>query len=257
MTPIPRKTYLMVSVGSLLALFTIWCILTYGKIVDPFYLPSPTEVWQAGVKAVQDGTLAFHVGASVFRVGVGFVLAAAIAIPLGILMGSLKIAEAVFEPIVDFVRYLPVSALLGLLLVYFGIDELEKISVVFIGTFFQLVLMVADVTAHVSKDLLKTAYTLGANGKETFMRVLIPATLPGIFDNLRITLGWAWTYVVLAELIAADRGLGHMIMTAGRFNEMGKIFMGLVVIGSLGFLSDYLFKIAYRIYLPWSEKMEG
>ena len=162
---------------------------------------------------IQTGELWENAQASLIVVIIGWVIAALLAVPLGILMGSLQIFEALFEPIVDFVRYLPVSAMIPLLILYIGIGVEEKIAVIFIGTFFQLILLVADVAAHVANDLLDSAYTLGASRFRVLTTVLLPATLPGVMDALRITLGWAWTYLIVAELVAADHGLGIMILT--------------------------------------------
>jgi len=257
MSPINKLTYSTASFVTLAVLVIVWCVLTYGGFVKEIFLPSPTAVMEAGLRMAESGVLWEHTWASIYRVGVGFLLAAALAIPLGILMGSMKIFEAVFEPLIGFIRYLPVTALIPLLILYLGIGELEKISVIFIGTFFQLVLMVADVTANVRKELLNTAYTLGASKRQAFLYVLLPATMPGIFDNLRITMGWAWTYLVVAELVGAETGLGFMILISQRYLLTDQIFFGLLVIGLLGVLTDALFKFAYRIYLPWSEKLEG
>jgi NitT/TauT family transport system permease protein len=170
-------------------------------------------------------------------------------------MGSLQIIEALFEPIVDFVRYLPVSAMIPLLILYVGIGVEEKIAVIFIGTFFQLILMVADVAAHVANDLLDSAYTLGASRLRVLSTVLLPATLPGVMDALRITLGWSWTYLIVAELVAAEHGLGIMILQSQRGLRTDKIFVGLVTIGLLGFASDIVLKWLHRRLLPWSPKL--
>lgn len=242
---------------SLILLVICWCFLTYGGVVSRIFLPSPSQVMGTGWELWRDGTLLEYTLDSLYRVGVGFILAAILAVPLGILMGSCRLAEVILEPIIDFIRYLPVTALVPLLILYFGIGDLQKMSVIFIGTFFQLVLMIADVTANVPRDLTRAAYTLGANPWQVFHRVLLPASMPGILDNLRITMGWAWTYLVLAELVAANSGLGYMILRAQRFLQTEKIFVGLIVIGILGIITDYLFKIIFRIYLPWSEKAGG
>lgn len=251
---IPRRWYTGVSAGVLGAAVLVWAVLTYGGFVSPLFLPSPTKVLTTGIQLFQEGVLVSHIAASVYRVGVGFLLAAVLAVPLGILMGSLKVVEALVEPIVNFVRYLPVTAMIPLLILYLGIADLQKIAVIFIGTFFQLVLLIADVTANVQRELLQAAYTLGASRRQVFFQVLVPATLPGVIDNLRITLGWAWTYLVVAELVAAESGLGYMILRAQRFLHTDRIFVGLFVIGLLGLISDYLFKALYRRLLPWSQK---
>jgi NitT/TauT family transport system permease protein len=253
--PIPRAHYIITLILSLLALFGGWSILSYGKFVQPdYFLPSPTQVLSTAWRMIQSGELWQHAQASIFVIIIGWLLAALLAIPLGILMGSFKVFEAFFEPLVDFVRYLPVSAMIPLLILYIGLGVEEKIAVIFIGTFFQLILLVADVAAHVPKDLLDSGYTLGASRSRVVTTVLIPATMPGVMDNLRITLGWAWTYLIVAELVAAERGLGIMILESQRGLRTDKIFVGLVTIGLLGFASDFLLKFLHRRLLPWSPK---
>jgi NitT/TauT family transport system permease protein len=254
--PIPRSHYIATVILSLVIIFGTWSILSYGGFVKPaYFLPSPTQVLSAGWRMIQTGELIQNAQASIFVVVVGWIVAALLAIPFGILMGSFKIFEALFEPIVDFVRYLPVSAMIPLLILYIGLGVEEKIAVIFIGTFFQLILLIADVANHVAKDLLDSAYTLGASRFRVLTLVLVPATLPGVMDALRITLGWAWTYLIVAELVAADRGLGIMIMESQRGLRTDKIFVGLVTIGLLGFICDFVFKWLHRRLLPWSPRV--
>ena len=253
--PIGRSAYLGgVSTTPVLIILS-WSVLTYGGLVPPLFLPSPTDVIRAAVALLREGSLQIHTLASLTVIVTGWALAVLIAVPLGILMGTLKLVEALVEPVVTFVRYLPVSALIPLLILYIGIGPAEKVAVVFIGTFFQLVLLVADVSANVSKDLLDSAYTLGAKRRTVFSRVLLPATLPGVMDNLRITMGWAWTYLVVAELVASDRGLGYMILDSMRGLFTDRIFVGLFTIGLLGLLFDQLFKRLHRVMLPWSPRI--
>jgi NitT/TauT family transport system permease protein len=255
-TPIPRSHYATIVIGSLGLLFGLWAVLSYGGFVQPsYFLPTPTEVISSGVRMLLDGSLIENAWASIAVIITGWALAAILAVPLGILMGSFKFFEALFEPVVNFVRYLPVSAMIPLLILYIGLGFEEKVAVIFIGTFFQLILMVADVAAHVPKDLIDSAYTLGMSRLRVVTHVLIPATLPGVMDNLRITVGWAWTYLIVAELVAAEKGLGIMILESQRGLRTDKIFVGLMTIGLLGFLSDIIFKWLHRIALPWSPRI--
>jgi NitT/TauT family transport system permease protein len=251
---ISRRAYVAGVVTSVAGPFILWAVLTWGGFVTPLFLPSPSDIVRAAATMIADGSLLIHTQASVTVIVTGWALAVVLAVPLGILMGTLKFVEALLEPIVDFVRYLPVSAMIPLLILYIGIGTPEKVAVIFIGTFFQLILMIADVSANVSKDLLDSAYTLGAKRGDVFRRVLLPATLPGVMDNLRITMGWAWTYLIVAELVAADRGLGYLILDAGRGLFTDRIFVGLFTIGLLGFGFDFIFKTTHRLLLPWSPK---
>lgn len=206
------------------------------------------------VSMMRTGELTTHAAASLRIILIGWAGAAVVAVPLGILVGSFRFVEALFAPFSSFVRYLPVSALIPLIILYVGIDDGARISVIFIGTFFQMLLMVADAVANTPKDFVDSAYTLGAKRTSILLRVILPASLPGIVDTLRINLGAAWTYVVVAEIIAAEEGLGYLILESMRGMMVSRIFCALLVIGLLGFLADRLFAILHRRLLFWSPK---
>ncbi len=252
--PIPRGAAALATLILPVGLAALWVGLTYGRLVEPIFLPPPHEVALAAWAMAREGSLWVDIGASVAVIMTGFGIASALAVPLGILMGSLRIVEAFLAPLVEFVRYLPVSALIPLLILWIGIDFPTRVAIIFIGTFFQQVILIADVSAHVAKDLLDVGYTLGATRRQVLARVLAPATLPGVMDNLRITLGWAWTYLVVAELLAANKGLGYLILSSMRGLFTDRIFVGILTIGLLGLLSDQLFKWLHRLLLPWSPK---
>ncbi len=251
---IPRGVYASTSTLAVAGILLGWSVLAYGVLVNPIFLPSPGDVLRAAYKMIADGSLWIHIQASVFVILTGYLLSTIVAVPLGIVMGSFKIVEALIEPVTGFVRYLPVSAMIPLLILWVGIDWKEKVAVIFIGTFFQQVILVADVSANVSKDLVDVSYTLGAGRGDVVRRVLIPATLPGVVDNLRITMGWAWTYLVVAELVAANEGLAYMILNSMRGLYTDRIFVGILVIGLLGITTDQLFKLVHRTCLPWSPR---
>jgi NitT/TauT family transport system permease protein len=251
-TEIPRGVYLAVSTLVGAALLLLWCALAYGGFVREDFLPTPVAVIEAAVKGVGDNSLIVNTAVSVSEILSGFVLASIIAVPLGILMGSFKIVEAAVEPVTNFMRYLPVSALIPLLILWVGIGIEEKISVIFLGTLFQQLILVADVSRAVSADLLDVSYTLGANRRMVIRSVLIPATMPGVVDTLRVTLGWAWTYLVVAELVAANKGLGYFILNSMRGLFTDQIFLGIIIIGLLGLATDQLFKALRSWMLPWA-----
>ena len=167
-------------------------------------------------------------------------------------MGSFRAVQALVEPLTGFMRYIPVSALIPLLILWVGIGIEQKIMVIFLGTFFQQLILISDVSARVSKDLIDCAYTLGANRKQVALRILVPACMPGVMDNLRVTMGWAWTYLVVAELVAADTGLGYMILNAMRGLFTDVILLGVFTIGILGLITDFIFKVLRKKLLPWS-----
>jgi NitT/TauT family transport system permease protein len=243
--------------GTFAVLAAAWCAAAYSGAVKELFLPQPHKVLWAFVEMQREGILWQYAWDSTYRVMVGWALAAAVSIPLGVLVATSRRAGLVLGPLMEFARYLPVVALVPLTLLYFGIGDGQKFAVIFLGTFFQLVLMVADSVAAVPRDLCRAAATLGASRMQTYALVLLPGALPGILDDLRITVGWAWTYLVVAELVAANSGLGYMILKSQRFLAIDRIFAGLMAIGLLGLATDYLFKKFTRLAVPWSEKAGG
>ena len=250
---IPRGAYLTIAALSFLIPIALWCFFTYSGRANALILPTPTHMVQAAVEMYQDGDLLPDIKISVTRIVIGFLLSAVLAIPLGILMGAYKCAEAAHEPFVGFIRYVPVPALIPLVMVVAGIDEPAKILLIFLGTYFQMVLVVADVTRQVPKDLLNAARTLGSNRLQVLFNVLLPATLPGLLDTCRTMIGWAWTYLVIAEVVATSSGLGYAIMKAQRFSRADEIFVGIFILGLLGLATDMVFKIVQPRLLPWAE----
>ena len=251
--PIPPGLYLLLGFSSFLFFLLIWSILTYGGFIDPLFLPSPGRVFQAGVDLFFEFSFTIDILNSAYRVMAGFVLAAVIGVPLGLVMGTFQVAEALTEPLVGFIRYMPASAFIPLFILWLGIGDVEKVAIIFVGSFFQLVLMVAVVAKNVHTDMLETAYTLGARRFQVIRKVLLPASLPGILDTLRIIVGWAWTYIIVAELVASASGIGYMIISAQRMLRTGSIIFGILTIGMMGLVTDYFFKWLYRKLFPWVE----
>jgi NitT/TauT family transport system permease protein len=201
---------------------------------------------------VQHGFLG-DIAMTVWRVLGGFLIAAAIAVPLGVVMGAYKPVEAFFEPFVSFARYLPASAFIPLLILWAGIGEAQKLAVIFIGSFFQLVLMIAVSVGNTRRDLVEAAYTLGALDAGVVKRVLLPSSAPEIAETLRMVLGWAWTYVIVAELIGASSGIGHMITDSQALLATDQIIFGIIVIGLIGLVTDFAFKAFNRKLFPWAQ----
>ncbi len=251
--PLPKSLYLILALSSFAFFLLLWSILTYGRFVDALFLPSPGRVFQAGVDLFRELEFTTDILNSVYRVMMGFFVAAIIGVPIGLIMGTFKVAEAFTEPVVGFIRYMPASAFIPLFILWLGIGDLEKIAIIFVGSFFQLVLMVAVVAKNVHKDLLETAYTLGAKRFQVIWKVLLPASLPGIVDTLRIIVGWAWTYIIVAELVASASGIGYMIISSQRMLRTGNIIFGILTIGMLGLLTDFFSKWLYNKLFPWVE----
>src|SRR4029434_2296979 len=179
--------------------------------VSHTFLADPLTMLADGWTLLTRFGFAYDIAITVWRVVGGFVRAGLGAVPVGILMGAYKPVEAFLEPFVSFARYLPASAFIPLLILWAGLGELQKLLVIFIGLVFQIVLMVAVTVAGVRRDLVEAALTLGARDRGILARVLIPSAAPDIFEILRLVLGWAWTYVIVAELIGSSSGIGHMI----------------------------------------------
>jgi NitT/TauT family transport system permease protein len=241
-------TFALISMGLVLG---IWSALSYGHVVDPLFLSSPSQTWQAGVNAVKTGQLWTDMGASVSVIVMAFLISTAFAIPVGLLMGVYKHGEAFFEPPIDFIRYMPAVAFAPLVLIWFGTSNTQKLVLLFIGIFFQEALLVMDNVKTVRRNLVDIAYTMGLRQRHVIVRVILRASLPGIVDTLRISMGWAWTYLVVAELVGANYGLGFRIQQAQRFLDTPTMIFYLIVIGILGLAFDFGFKALYRVSFPY------
>ena len=250
--PIPARVYVGLGVAGFGCVLLVWSALTYGGFVSALFLPTPHRVLLAGIEQFAQFGFATDMLVSTSRVMAGFLAAAVIGVPLGLLMGTFKAVEALIEPLVGFIRYMPASAFIPLFILWLGIGDVVKIAIIFVGSFFQLVLMISVVALSVPKEMLETAYTLGAGRLQVIRRVLLPASLPGILDTLRIIVGWAWTYIIVAELVAAESGIGYMIINAQRMLQTGAIIFGILAIGFLGIVTDYIFKWLHRWLFPWS-----
>ncbi|MBB6675418.1 ABC transporter permease [Cohnella nanjingensis] len=248
---IPKRGFAVTAIVSFLVMLAFWSILSYGNMVSRVFLPTPDRVLHTFFDLL--GTQAYwhHIGISVFRVSAGFALACLLAIPIGLIAGTFRFAEAFVEPPMEFIRYMPAVAFIPLIMVWAGIGEWAKILLIFIGCFFQLVLMVASDTRQVSKDLVQASFTLGASRWQAVQTVVIPAVQPRLMNTMRLMLGWAWTYLVVAELVAVNSGLGYAIMKAQRFLNTDQIFVGIIVIGLLGLFSDRIFAFLNRRFFPW------
>jgi NitT/TauT family transport system permease protein len=229
----------------------VWTLATLGGYVSKTFLADPLTMLREGWDLLVKFGFSYDIGMTVWRVVGGFVLAAVIAVPLGLLMGAYKPIEALLEPFVSFARYLPASAFIPLLILWAGIGELQKLLIIFIGSVFQLILMITVSVGNTRRDLVEAAYTLGAGDRGIIGRVLLPSSAPEIAEILRLVLGWAWTYVIVAELIGSSSGIGHMITDSQALLNTGQIIFGIIVIGLIGLVSDFLFKAFNAWLFPW------
>jgi NitT/TauT family transport system permease protein len=224
-----------------------WTALTALGSVNRVFLPGPYDVVHRFATWFHDDELLADAGISCFRVVAGWALSALLALPLGLLIGTFRVVQALLEPLTDFIRYMPAVAFIPLVMLWVGIDEGAKVAIIFIGTFFQMVLMVAEDVRRVPMAQIEVAQTLGATRGEIIDQVIIPSAKPALLDTLRITMGWAWTYLVVAELVAANSGLGYAIIKAQRFLQTDKIFAGILLIGAIGLIMDQAFRLLHRL----------
>jgi NitT/TauT family transport system permease protein len=253
LVPVAPGARVLLGVSFFVLFVAVWAAATLGGFVSKTFLADPLTMVKSGWTLLTTMGFGWDIGWTVWRVLGGFAIAAALALPLGVAMGAYKPVEAFFEPFVSFARYLPASAFIPLLILWAGIGEKQKLAVIFIGSFFQLVLMIAVTVGNTRRDLVEAAYTLGATHGSLIRRVLIPGAAPEIAETLRMVLGWAWTYVIVAELIGASNGIGHMITDSQALLATDQIIFGIIVIGLIGLASDLLFKWANRRWFPWAK----
>lgn len=246
----------IIPVGLLLA---IWWGLTFGntvenRIISPLILPSPPEVVRSFHSLWFEAELSRSAVASALRVIGGFIVALAIVFPLGILMGSFSKVHALFDPMMVFGTYLPIPTLVPLTMSLFGIDERQK--VMFLALAFIAFLLPAFVRAfgEVDEIYLQTAETLGAGKWQLVGRVLLPIALPNLYDAMRTGFGVGWTYIILAEMVAADRGLGHIVIIAQRRGPREHIYLVLVVIVLIAYVTDKIWAYAGKRLFPYREQ---
>jgi NitT/TauT family transport system permease protein len=235
-------------------LLLIWLVATAHQWVKPIFLPAPGQVWDRLVELGRSGQLWEDARISVFRILVGFLIASAMAIPIGVLVGAYRFWEAAIEPLVDFIRYMPVVAFVPLTILWAGTDDRQKFLIIWIGTFFQQVLLIMDNTKRVPLDFVDIGRTLGMRDGAILRRIVLPGAAPGIWDSMRISLGWAWTWLVLAELVAATSGLGYRITTAQRYFQTDTIIGYILVLGLLGLVTDQVMKVVGRKAFGYAEE---
>jgi NitT/TauT family transport system permease protein len=250
---IPDRTRRIIAVLSLLTPIVAWFVVASSHIVNPIFLPSPTAVIKAGIALARSGTLLGDVGATLSRVAIGFALVVVVSVPLGIAMGTMRAARALFEPMIGLVRYMPAPAFIPLLIIWLGLGEGSKIALLFIGTVFFNTLMTADAAALVPKQLIDVSFTLGASRWVVLRKVILPHSVPGIIDSMRVNIAATWNLVVVAELIAAQAGLGYRITRAQRFLQTDQIFAVLIVIGLVGVSMDLGFRLLRKGVARWAE----
>ena len=261
-SPIPTGTGRLLGVASVVLVASAWCICSYVHVtrngesvplVSHFFLPSPDEVLRGLLYLVFEKGLLQAIGTSALRIVKAFGLSIAVAVPLGIAMGSFEVVNRFFEPIVAPMRYLPITAFIPLLILWFGIDETQKVAFLFLGTVVYLLPVVVDAIRVVPDELVQTAFTLGASKSQVIRTVLIPAALPQIFDSFRVMNAIAWTYIILAEIVNPQNGIGYILQLAQQHTKPEWSFAGILVVGVIGIATDLVIGGLNRLLFNWRE----
>lgn len=233
--------------------FGLWELAVLMEVTNAVLLPGPLKVASSFVKLFTEKGYLADIGMSLYRVVASFMLACLLAVPLGILMGTFRRVEAFFNPLVSAFRYLPAPSFIPLLLMWFGAGEGEKLALLFLGVVWFLITLIMDYAKSIPTDFINTALTLGGNRKQVLLTVIVPAMLPNILTAMRQMLAVSWTYLVIAEIVAADSGIGAMMMRAKRFVHIDEIMAGIITIGLLGLFFDMALRAARRMLFPYLE----
>jgi taurine transport system permease protein len=248
-----------ISVVTVCVLFAGWYVITALGLIKPLFLPSPLAVfeqfWEYVTGAANDKPLWEHFAMSMFRVFAAFLLACVTAIPIGIAMGMNRVARGIFDPPIEFYRPLPPLAYLPLVIIWFGIGELPKVLLIFLSCFAPLALAARSGMKSATQEQINAAYSMGANYGQVIRHVILPAALPEILVGMRIAIGFGWTTLVAAEMVAASTGLGQMVLNASNFLRTDIVIMGIIVIGVVAYLFDLLMRFVEKKLVPWKGKM--
>ncbi|MFI8372988.1 ABC transporter permease subunit [Pseudomonas helleri] len=243
------------SLVTVIGVLALWWIATNSGWIKPLFLPSPQAVWAQVLEVSRDGfadaSLLTHIGWSALRVFGAFLLAVLTAIPVGILMGVNRVARGVFDPLVEFYRPLPPLAYLPLVVIWMGIGEGSKVLLIYLAMFAPLALSARAGVKSVAIEQIHAAYSMGASRGQVLKYVIMPAALPEILTGMRIAIGFGWTTLVAAEMVAATAGLGFMVLTASKFMATDVVIMGILVIGLLALLFDLGMRWLERKLVPW------
>lgn len=233
----------------------LWHLVSYYGFVSEVLLPSPIKVYEAIFDLFVKNKFGNDLFISLYRIIVGFTLASLLAIPLGVFMAVNKKIQLLWEPFIDFIRYTPIPAFVPLFILWFGVGEIEKVVVIASSVFFQLVLMVVNSISAVPQNIIDSARTLGLKDRDIIFKVIFHYAKPRIFEDLHISMGWALAGLMVAEIVGSVSGMGFVIIQSQRLLQTDKVIADIIVVGLLGVLSDYLFRVLYRFFFPWSLKL--
>lgn len=247
--------YAFISLASLAVALVLWQLVTAAGLLTPNQLPSPARMVETFLSFFERGYQGHswweQIGSSLFRVFAGFALGVLVGVPLGLLMGMSKVVDAIVRPFVAFMRPIPMIAFIPVVILYFGIGELSKVLLIFASVFFYTTMNCAAGVASVPKTLILAGRNMGLRGWSLFRQVIVPASLPSIMNGIRLAAAVAWLLVVAAELVAAQSGLGYMILDASTFFRIPYVFLGIWFIGIIGLSIDTLFAVLTRRVVHW------
>jgi NitT/TauT family transport system permease protein len=240
---------------SLIGPLLVWSIVSVLQIFPAIFLPTPRAVLQAGWTMFLEGNLFNDLLASCYRVFAGFILSAIVGIPVGLAMGTFHSMDRIFAPIVGTVRYMPITGFVPLIIIWVGLGEPSKVLIITLGVVLYNIIMVADAVKFIPNEMINVAYTLGASRREVLWKVIVPATFPSILDTLRVNISGAWNFVIIAELLAAQNGLGFKIIQSQRFLQTEKVLFCILLIGAVGLVIDYTLKWLAQMLTPWADQV--
>ncbi|MDJ0577923.1 MAG: ABC transporter permease subunit [Xenococcaceae cyanobacterium MO_234.B1] len=245
----------IISLTTIAIVFLAWTLITANKLVSPLFLPSPIAVWNAFIdiwhNGYKDNSLIFHIGQSMYRLTVALVLAIVTAIPLGMLSGFFKPIRAALDPLIEFYRPLPPLAYYTLLVIWLGIENPSKIALLYLGAFAPLYIAAVSGVQRIPRDRINASFSLGASPWQVFIYVIFPSCLPDLFTGLRTAIGFTYTTLVAAEMVAAVSGIGWMVLDASKFLRSDVIFVGIIIMGIIAIVIDACIRWVQKTQLPW------
>lgn len=245
----------LIAVLSTAFFITLWAVVTEAGMIKPIFLPSPFDVLARMADVYRDGfagaTLFEHLGASLGRIFGSFALACLIGIPLGIAIGCSRVVRGIFDPLIEFYRPLPPLAYLPLVIIWMGIDESSKIMLIFLAMLAPIVLSTRAGVGSVRIEQIQVAYSMGASRWQVIAHIISRGAMPDIMTGMRIAIGFGWTTLVAAEMVAADRGIGFMVLNAAEFLVTDVVIAGIVIIGVIAFVFDMLMRYLETKFVPW------
>ena len=263
----PGETYgvpgqgetLWLSVASIATLLFTWWLVTELGWVQPLFMPSPTDIVGKFFEIVDKGftntSFLEHVLISTSRVFGAFAIACAIGIPLGLAMGMSPVARGIFDPPIEFYRPIPPLAYLPLMIIWFGIGEMSKVLLIFLSIFAPVTLGARAGVRSAAIEQIHAAYSFGATRWQVMRYVILPSALPEILTAMRIGVGFGWTTLVAAEMVAATKGLGYMVLSASQFLQTSTVIMGIVVIAAIAYAFDMIMRFTEKRVVPWKGRM--